>query len=129
MLLSSLNLYPPSEEDLSLKIDVCDQNIWKCVLDSHIFSSIHKKLVGLIIQKFTRCRGSFGEDWGDLTGSAGPVDFGIRVIEPVNYSWGKTEKDKNSDFLLVACYTLLSMHAFPAKNGRWRANFVCKKII
>ena len=42
-------------------------------------------------------RGSSGTD---STGSAKPVNFCERVLEPVNFRRRKTEKDKNSDKMI-----------------------------
>ena len=38
------------------------------------------------------------------TGSAEPVDFWSRVLEPVNFFRRKTERDRNSEIHVVACY-------------------------
>ena len=41
--------------------------------------------------------GARGSSGTGSTGSAKPVDFGRRVLEPVNFSERKIEKDGNSE--------------------------------
>ena len=49
----------------------------------------------------TLIRGSSG---AGSTGSAEPVNFGRRVLEPVNFLGRKTEKDGNLDVYLHRCF-------------------------